>query len=96
DPRASAAPAIADVFAQYPHIGRVLPAMAYGDAQREALRETIERSAAEVVVSGTPIDLAALLALTKPVVRARYQFEELDEPGLAGHVDALLAARGLA
>ena len=23
-------------------------------------------------------------------------FEELDEPGLAGHVDALLAARGLA
>jgi len=53
DPRASAPRAILDVYAAYPHIGRVLPAVGYGPAQVAALRETIEASEAEVVVSGT-------------------------------------------
>ena len=91
DPRASAAPQIADVYARHPHIGRVLPAMGYGDAQLAALRETLERADADVVVSGTPIDLAALLALRKPVVRARYELEEVGEPRLGDVVDAALA-----
>jgi predicted GTPase len=92
DPRASAAPGIAEIFAAFPHIGRVLPAMGYGEAQREALRRTIEDSAADVVVSGTPIDLAAVLRLTKPVLRVRYELEEVGEPGLGAIVDAFLAA----
>ena len=92
DPRASAAPAIAAVYAAHPHIGRVLPAMGYGDAQRAALRETIEASDAEVVVAGTPIDLAGVLGLTKPVVRARYELEEVESPGLGGVIDAFAAS----
>jgi predicted GTPase len=95
DPRASAAPAIAEVFAAFPHIGRVLPALGYGDAQRAALRATIEGSAAELVVSGTPIDLAAVLGLTKPVRRVRYELSEVEEPGLGALVDAFVAQRGL-
>lgn len=91
DPRASATAAIATVYARHPHIGRVLPAMGYGDEQIAALRETIERSAADVVVSGTPIDLAAVLAIDKPVVRARYELEEVGEPRLGDVVDAALA-----
>ncbi len=91
DPRLSAAPAIAEVFRAYPHIGRVLPAVGYGAAQLAALAETINRSSAEVVVCGTPIDLAALIRLDKPVVRARYEFAEAGEPTLAGIVDAFLA-----
>jgi predicted GTPase len=93
DPRASAAPEIAEVFARHPHLGRVLPAVGYGEAQREALRRTIEGSAAEVVVSATPMDLAALLRLEKPVVRVRYELEEADEPGLGAILDAFVAAR---
>ncbi|RIL04474.1 MAG: GTPase [Proteobacteria bacterium] len=93
DPRHRAAPAIAAVFAAHPHIGRVLPAMGYGDAQRAALRATIESSTADVVVSGTPVDLASVLALTKPVVRVRYELEEVDEPGLGAIVDAFVAGR---
>jgi predicted GTPase len=92
DPRAHAAPEIAAVFAAHPHIGRVLPAMGYGEAQRAALRETIEASDAEVVVAGTPIDLAALLGLTKPVVRVRYELEEVESPGLGAAVDAFVEA----
>jgi predicted GTPase len=91
DPRSAAVAEVAAVFAAHPHIGRVLPAVGYGPAQVEALRATIERSDAEVVVSGTPIDLAALLAIAKPVVRARYELQEVEEPGLRGEVDAFLA-----
>ncbi len=90
DPRTSATPEIAAVFEQYPHIGNVLPAMGYGGEQIRALRETIHRSEADVVVAGTPIDLARLLDLDRPVVRARYEFEEAAEPGLGHAVDRFL------
>jgi len=90
DPRRSAAPPVDSVFAKYPHIGRVLPAVGYDAAQLAGLRETINRSQAEVVVSATPIDLAALIAIDKPVVRARYEFAEAGEPTLASVVDDFL------
>ena len=95
DPRDSAPPPVAGVYAAYPHIGRVLPAVGYDPAQRAALRETIEGSAAEVVVSATPIDLAALLRLDKPVVRARYEYADTGEPSLAAAVEAFAESRGL-
>ncbi|NNL84593.1 MAG: GTPase, partial [Myxococcales bacterium] len=90
DPRQSATPEIAAVFARYGHIGCVLPAMGYSAEQLEALRDTILGSNAEVVVAGTPIDLAALMKLDRPVVRARYRFEEAARPGLTEALDAFL------
>ena len=93
DPRERAAPEIAAVFAAYPHIGRVLPAMGYGESQRAALRVTIEASDAEFVVAGTPIDLAALLALTRPVARVHYELEEVESPGLGAVIDEFVAAQ---
>ena len=95
DPRPTAAPAIRALFERYPHIGPVLPAVGYHRAQLEALRETINASPAEVVVSATPCDLAALIRLSKPVVRARYEFAEVGEPGLWSQVEAFLAEREL-
>ncbi len=94
DPRASATPEIRAFFARYPHIGLVLPALGYDAAERTALEETINRSAADVVVAATPVDLAAILALEKPVVRARYSYADAGTPGLADLVDRFLAARG--
>jgi predicted GTPase len=41
-------------------------------------------------VTGTPIDLAALVPLKKPVVRARYGFAEAGKPGLKAEIDAFL------
>jgi predicted GTPase len=96
DPRRWAAPALRDLFARHPHIGCVLPAVGYGPAQLEALRQTINGADADVVVAATPIDLAALLALDKPVVRARYEFADAGEPTLGGIVDAFLAERRMA
>jgi predicted GTPase len=82
DPRAWASSEIAPVYSQYPHIGPVLPAMGYSHAQIDALRETLNACDAELIVAGTPVDLAALMPLNKPVIRARYEFAELEQPGL--------------
>ena len=91
DPRTAAVPGIAAVYAQYPHIGSVLPAVGYSPAQLEALRRTIEAADVDVVVAATPVDLASLLGIAKPVVRARYEFQDLDTPGLWGSVERFLA-----
>ncbi|HEY7608195.1 MAG TPA: GTPase [Alphaproteobacteria bacterium] len=93
DPRESAPEALRKVYDAYPHIGRVLPAMGYSPEQRAALRQTIDGSAAEVVISATPIDLAALIGPHKPVVRVRYDYADAGEPRLADLVDAFLARR---
>ena len=62
---------------------------------RQELSETIERCDVEFVVSGTPIDLAALLKVRKPVLRARYEYAELEHPGLGGLLREFLRERGL-
>jgi predicted GTPase len=90
-----AAPEIAALYAEYPHLGPVLPAMGYSPAQLAALARSIDAAPADVVVSGTPIDLAALVRLAKPVVRARYEMAEVEEPGLGGEIDRFLARAGL-
>jgi predicted GTPase len=79
DPRVSAPAEVLELFTQYPHLGKVLPAMGYRDVQLAQLAETIAESDAEVVVIATPIDLASLIPITKPAVRARYEFAE--DPG---------------
>jgi predicted GTPase len=94
DPRPFAAPEIAAVYARYPHIGAVLPAMGYSPVQLAALARTIDAADADVVVAATPIDLAALIAVNKPIVRARYEFADLNSPGLADHMAAFLARIG--
>jgi predicted GTPase len=96
DPRRSAAPEIAAVFAAYPQLGPVLPAMGYSEAQRSALVATIAGSVAEVVVAGTPADLTPLLAGIRPVVRARYDYAEMETPGIGAAIDAFLVRHRLA
>ena len=91
DPRPFAGPDIRALYARYPHIGEVLPAAGYSRTQLDALRQAINATPADIVVSATPIDLAALIQVHKPVVRARYEFAEVETPGLAGAVEAFLA-----
>lgn len=91
DPRANAAPEIAAVFARYPHIGPVLPAVGYGAEQLAALARTIARVDADVVIAATPIDLAALIEIDRPCIRARYEYADAGEPTLGRIVDQFLA-----
>jgi predicted GTPase len=91
DPRAWAVGSIAETFEQYPNVGTLLPAMGYGRAQMEDLRQTIERSDADLVLIGTPIDLRKLIHLDKPALRVTYKLQEIGEPTLKD----VLAAKGL-
>jgi predicted GTPase len=83
DPRPFAIGSIATTYNTYPAIGRVLPAMGYGDTQIRELEATIARVPCDVVVVGTPIDLSRLMTIERPVVRARYELQEIGQPDLA-------------
>jgi len=91
DPRPYLAPALRAVFAQYPNLGPVLPAIGYDPAQIAALRDTIDAAGVDVVVAATPINLIAFVHPRTKVVRARYEYADAGEPTLGGVVDAFLA-----
>ncbi len=80
DPRPYAVGSLRGVYERYPHIGAVLPAMGYGDAQLAELAATIAATPCDVVVSGTPIDLTAALhaqgALAHPVRHVTYDLDD--------------------
>lgn len=95
DPRPYAVPEIAAVYQQYPHIGSVLPAMGYSPAQLQGMQQTINATPADVVVSGTPSNLAALIKVNQPIVQARYEFAEVGMPRLSELVEAFLTRIGL-
>jgi len=95
DPRSFAVDQIAEVYGKYRHIGSVLPAVGYHHSQLQALAETINAADADVVVSATPCDLAALIEFNKPVVRARYEFAEVGKPGLGGLIESFLQKNNL-
>ncbi len=94
DPGNSAVGSIAAAFVEYPHLQHVLPALGYSDAQLADLAATINGADAEVVVSGTPSDIGRLMALNKPVVRARYEFAEVEPGKLDVHLERMLATAG--
>src|SRR4249919_1450685 len=91
DPRPFAVGTIAKTFEDYPHVGKLLPAMGYGDEQIEDLRKTIDASNAELVLIGTPIDLRKLVDFDRPALRVTYRLQEVGEPTLAD----VLAEKGL-
>lgn len=78
DPHQYAVGSISNLYENYPHLGSVLPAMGYDAAQMKELEQTINSADCDAVIAGTPIDLENLLDLNKPVVRVRYEIEEVD------------------
>lgn len=83
DPRPYTVDSITQTYRKYPEIGRLLPAMGYGEEQIRDLQETVNRMECEGVVIGTPIDLTRLLSFKVPVTRVRYELQEIGSPTLA-------------
>ena len=77
DPRPYARGELLATLARYPALERLLPAMGYGNSQMRELEETLNMMPAELVLSATPIDLRRVIKLTKPIVRVRYELEEV-------------------
>ncbi len=91
DPRLYAIGSLADVYEKYPHIGAVLPAMGYSETQLRELEETINAVDCDVVVTGTPIDLARLIQSRHPIRHVRYELKELGEPTLVDVLAPIVA-----
>jgi predicted GTPase len=82
DPRPFAVGSIREVLDRYPLLQPLLPAMGYGRAQIEDLRQTLDAVDADIVLSATPIDLTRVMTLDKPITRVRYELEQVDGPPL--------------
>ncbi len=89
DPRDSAAGSIKETFEKNPHLGKVLPAMGYSQEQIKDLEKTIKDSDADIVLTGTPIDLNRVLDVDKPLVHVTYELEVQEEGKLEGYLDEI-------
>ena len=78
DARRAAVGSIAEVYRRYPHLERVLPAMGYGPVQVQELEATIRGSGADLVLDGSPVDLARLVRVPQPIVNVRYAYDDLE------------------
>lgn len=76
DPRLWVTGRIRETYDTYPGIGRLLPAMGYGEDQIHDLEQTIRDADCDTVVIGTPIDLTKIVRIDKPTVRVRYNLSE--------------------
>lgn len=76
DPRPFAVGSIRAAYeGGYPHIGPVLPALGYSEAQRDDLRATIAACAADVIVNASPSRLdRALSSPASSIARVSYAF----------------------
>ncbi|MBC7332123.1 MAG: GTPase [Synergistetes bacterium] len=84
DPRPYALGSIMEVYKNYPHLGNVLPAMGYSKLQIQELEETINRTPADLVIVGTPVDIRKFMKINKPAVRVKYELEEVGRLTLKG------------
>jgi predicted GTPase len=83
DPKLFAVGSIKETFNKYPDIDKLLPAMGYSRKQILELEETINQTECDTVITGTPIDLGKIIKINKPIVRAKYELQEISKPGLS-------------
>ncbi|MFQ5862402.1 MAG: cyclic 2,3-diphosphoglycerate synthase [Candidatus Brocadiales bacterium] len=98
DPRACLTGSLRRVFKQYPHLGKILPAMGYGERQLEELRGAINCVPCDIVISATPTDLSRIIECNKPIVHVDYELKELekpDRPSLREVLKKFITSRGL-
>jgi predicted GTPase len=83
DPRPYVKGRIKETFDRYPGIGALLPAVGYGDEQVKDLEDTIRRVPCDLVIVATPVDLTRIIRIDKPMLRVRYDLQEIGSPTLA-------------
>jgi len=82
DPRNNAVGKLAETYRAYPDIGKLLPAMGYGEQQMKDLSATIEKTDCDSVIIATPIDLERVIKISKPCTRVEYSLQEIGRPDM--------------
>jgi len=74
---------IKQVYQQYPHLGKELPAVGYSAKEIRDLEATINKADCDVVISATPTNLRHIVNVNKPIVQVTYEIkpktDELDK-----------------
>lgn len=96
DPRPYALGSIKEAYIRYPFMGPVLPALGYSRRQLRELEQVIERVDCDVVVLGTPANLARLINIAKPIARVTYEAVDAGAPGFEEALLQAAAKKGLA
>ena len=76
DPRPFTQGSITKAFDKYKQLQMVVPALGYSPAQVKELEKTLNACEADYIVSGTPINLASVVRVNKPVVQVNYTLRE--------------------
>jgi predicted GTPase len=82
DPRPYVVGKLVETYRTYPNIGKLLPAMGYGEEQIRDLTATIERTDCDSVIIATPVDLARVIRINKPNTRVTYDLQEIGRPNM--------------
>jgi predicted GTPase len=90
DPRPYSVGSLKQVFAKWPQLTNVLPAMGYSDEQLHELEQTINAVDCDVVVTGTPIDLTRLIKSRHSIRHVRYELEEVGQPTIADVLEPIV------
>lgn len=95
DPRPYLVGQLVDTFKTYPGIGKLLPAMGYGEQQLKDLQATIRKCDCDTVIIGTPIDLNRVIEIEKPSVRVGYDLQEIGRPDLVDVLEEVLSVEAV-
>ena len=82
DPRKFTSGTIRRTYETYPNIGRVLPAVGYGEQQIKDLEATINNVPCDLVIIATPVDLTRIVSIDKPMLKVNYELQEIGRPDL--------------
>ncbi len=93
DPKPHAVGSIKEIYGQYPHLGKVLPAVGYSEKQIAELKDTIDATPCDVIIVGTPVDLRRIIRFNKPAVRVKYELQVLGPICLEEIVDSFLRGK---
>ena len=95
DPRPYAAGSLRIIFANYPHLEKVLPAEGYFPQQLNDLETTIRQVPCDWVLVATPIDLSRLIKIDQPSLRVSYRVEDWEGPKLSDSIKGFLRQKNL-
>jgi predicted GTPase len=84
-----------ETYEIYPNIGKILPAMGYGEQQLHDLEATINKTDCDTVIIGTPIDLNRIIKIKKPNTRVYYDLAEIGLPDLKGVLENFVKKHNL-
>lgn len=76
DAKQHAAGSIKQIYHDYPHLEKILPAMGYSRKQLAELEQTINAAKCDAVIDASPVTLTKLIDVNKPVVDVSYDLKD--------------------